>query len=101
MVNDTRTKDFPDVPTIAEAGFPKAVVAPWFAVVVPAATPPSVIDRIQREVRDAVAAPEVIARFESAGAVPLFRPGRDMAGRVKEEIASWRALVKATGLKAE
>ncbi|MCY1211005.1 hypothetical protein D9M72_227110 [compost metagenome] len=101
VVNDTRTKDFPDVPTIAEAGFPKAVVAPWFAVVVPAATPPSVIDRIQREVRDAVAAPEVIARFESAGAVPLFRPGRDMAGRVKEEIASWRALVKATGLKAE
>lgn len=101
VVNETRTKDFPQVPTIVEAGFPKAVVAPWFAVVVPAATPAAVVERLQREVKEAVAAPEVVARFESAGAVPLYRPGKEVAGRVKGEIGAWRALVKATGLKAE
>lgn len=101
VVNEARTRDFPQVPTMAEAGFAKAVVAPWFAVVVPAATPPAVVERIQREIQDAVAAPEVAARFESAGALARYRPGQEVAGRVKDEIAAWRALVKATGLTAE
>ena len=101
VVNETRTKDFPNVPTIAEAGYPKAVVAPWFAVVVPAATPRATVDRIEREIKQAVAAPEVVQRFESAGAVPLYRPGTEVRQRVQDEIASWRALAKATGLKAE
>ncbi|WP_137919576.1 tripartite tricarboxylate transporter substrate binding protein [Hydrogenophaga sp. 2FB] len=101
VVNDTRTKDFPNVPTIAEAGFPKAVVAPWFAVMVPAGTPPEVVARIQREIKEAVAAPDVIARMGTAGAVSLYRPGTEVARRVQDEIVSWRALVKATGMKAE
>lgn len=101
VVNEARTRDFPQVPTMAEAGFAKAIVAPWFAVVVPAATPPAVVERIQREIQDAVAAPEVAARFESAGALARYRPGQEVAGRVKDEIAAWRALVKATGLTAE
>lgn len=101
VVNEARTRDFPQVPTMAEAGFAKAVVAPWFAVVVPAATPPAVVERIQREIQDAVAAPEVAARFESAGALARYRPGQEVAGRVKDEIAAWWALVKATGLTAE
>lgn len=101
VVGDARTKEFPNVPTIAEAGYPKAVVAPWFAVLVPAKTPQAVVARIEREIKQAVAAPEVIARMESAGAVPLYRPGVEVSKRIQDEIAAWRALVKATGMKAE
>lgn len=101
VVGEARTKEFPNVPTIAEAGYPKALVAPWFAVLVPAKTPPAVVTRIEREIRQAVATPEVIARLESAGAVPLFRPGAEVSKRIQDEIIAWRALVKATGMKAE
>ncbi len=101
VIGEARTKEFPNVPTIAEAGYTKAVVAPWFAVLVPVKTPPTVVARIEREVRQAVAAPEVIARIESAGAVPIFRPSVEVSKRIQDEIAEWRALVKATGLKAE
>lgn len=101
VVGESRTKEFPNVPTIAEAGYPKALVAPWFAVLVPARTPPAVVARIEREIQQAVARPEVVARLESAGAVPLYRPGVEVGKRIQDEITAWRALVKATGMKAE
>ena len=46
-VNDGRSKYFPDAPTMAEQGFPEAQVTPWFGVVVPAATPQPIVERIQ------------------------------------------------------
>lgn len=100
-VSETRTKDFPNVPTLAEAGYPQALVAPWFTVMVPAGTPREVVARIGAEVKKALATPEVQARFELAGAAPSFLPGNEAAGKIGKEIESWRALVKATGMKAE
>ena len=80
----------------------KAVVAPWFAVMVPTATPAAVGGRrIQQEIKDAISAAEVVTRIESAGAVPLFRSSKEVGQRIQDEIVAWRALVKATGMKAE
>lgn len=101
VVNDTRTKDFPDVPTLAEAGYPKAAVAPWFAVLVPAGTPSNVVARIESEIKQALATPQVIARIESAGAVPRFRAGAETARMISDEIVAWRDLVQQAGIKPE
>ncbi|MCA0242887.1 MAG: tripartite tricarboxylate transporter substrate binding protein [Proteobacteria bacterium] len=101
VVGDARTKEFPDVPTMAEAGYPKAVVAPWFAVLVPAATPAAVVSRIEGEVKAALGSPEVIAALEAAGASPRFKGRADATKMIGDEVLAWRALVKATGLKAE
>ena len=100
-VSDVHTKDFPDVPTMAEAGYGKAVVAPWFAVLVPKSTPPAIVKRIESAVRTAVASPELAQQFASAGAVPRFGDSAATTRMISDEIQSWRALVKATGIKAE
>lgn len=100
-VSESRTKDFPNVPTLAEAGYPKALVAPWFTVMVPAGTPAPMRARIEAEVKKALATPEVVTRFESAGAAPAFMAGAEAGRKIAQEIESWRALVRATGLKAE
>lgn len=101
VVGEARTKDFPDVPTMAEVGYPNAVVAPWFAVLVPAATPPAVVARIDSEVKAALEAPEVVAGLQAAGASPRYRGRNDVSKMIGDEVVSWRALVKATGIKVE
>lgn len=100
-VGDTRTKAFPEVPTMAEAGYPQAVVAPWFVVLVPSGTPSVVVQRIENEIRAALSDPGVVTKIEATGASPRFRSQEDTRRMITEEIDRWKSLVKATGLKAE
>lgn len=101
VVSDKRTRDFPDVPTMGEAGYGKAVVSPWFAVLVPKSTPPAIVQRIESEIRRAVASPELAQQFGTAGAEPKYLGSAQTIRMIEQEIVTWRALVKATGMKAE
>jgi tripartite-type tricarboxylate transporter receptor subunit TctC len=65
----SRLKDYPDVPTMAEAGYPDAAVVATYSVLVPKRTPKDVIARFNAEVQKALADPDVRRRIESAGAV--------------------------------
>jgi tripartite-type tricarboxylate transporter receptor subunit TctC len=58
-INDGRSKYFPEVPTMAEQGYPGAQVTPWFGIVVPAGTPEPIVDRISNALDTALAAPDV------------------------------------------
>lgn len=100
ITDSKRSKDFPDVPTMAEAGLGDAVVAPWFAVLVPRGTPPALISRIEGTIRDAVASPDVASRFQAAGAVPVFQTGTQTRAMIRQEISRWQELAKTTSLKA-
>lgn len=86
---------------MAEAGYGKEVVAPWFAVLVPRSTPREIVTRIESAIQAAVASPDVVARIKGAGAVPAFESGERTTKMIQDEIARWRELVRATGLKAE
>jgi tripartite-type tricarboxylate transporter receptor subunit TctC len=101
IADDKRSRDLPDVPTFAEAGYGAAAISPWFAVLVRSATPQSVRERIEAEIRAAVAAPELVATLEAQGAQPEFLGSTALRTKIENEIAAWRSLVRATGIKAE
>src|SRR4051795_9947214 len=69
-----RVKELPDVPTIAEAGYPEAAYLPWYGIYVPAATPDELVKRIHEAINIALASPEVIERLSHADI-----PGQPMA----------------------
>ena len=98
----SRSKQFPDVPTMAEAGYAESQVVSWYAYLVPAATPKPVVARLNAEFVKALADPEVIARIEKIGGEPLpaGRP-EDVDAMIARESERWTKLVQATGMKIE
>ncbi len=92
---------FPDVPTLAESGMPGFEVGAWQGIMVPAATPKSIVDRLNVEVMKALQNPEVRARLAAQGAQPLGSTPAEYGEYVKKELARWASVVKASGVTIE
>jgi len=97
-----RSKLFPEVPTMAEAGYADSQVISWYAFLVPAATPRPVVARLNAEFAKALADPEVIARIEKIGGEPLpaGKP-EEVDAMLVREVDRWAKLVQATGMKID
>ncbi|AUL14339.1 Bug family tripartite tricarboxylate transporter substrate binding protein [Bordetella bronchiseptica] len=67
FTGQTRAKDFPDVPTLAELGYRNFDLVVWVGVAAPKGTPDEVVQRVNREVAAVLAEPDVMQRFESLG----------------------------------
>lgn len=90
-----RNAQFPEVPTVAEAGFPDAQVVSWYAVVVPKKTPRQIVARINQEIEKALADPEVIKRLDNAGAtVAAPMPPEALDAHLQSEVARWARFFK-------
>lgn len=89
---------FPDVPTLAESGMPGFEVGAWQGVMVPAGTPPAVVERLNAEIVKALNSPEVRERLALQGAEPLGSTPQEYGAYVKKELARWAGVVKATGV---
>lgn len=89
----------PDIPTVSEAGFQIQPVIPWFGIHVPARTPDAIVNRINREVEAALAAPDVVARLQKAGATPAapMRP-EQIDAQMKAEVARFQQLARDSNL---
>jgi tripartite-type tricarboxylate transporter receptor subunit TctC len=97
-----RNKQFPDVPTMAEAGYPESPVISWYAFLVPAATPKPVIERLNREIAKATAEPEVLARIETIGGSSMAAgTPAEVDAMLLKEVDFWSKFIKETGLKIE
>jgi len=96
-----RSPLLPQVPTFAEAGFPKMDVAAWFALFVPAATPEAQQEAIARQATTALQAADVRQTLQQAG-FTVVGSGRAEAQRmVQAETQRWAGIVKAAGFKAD
>jgi tripartite-type tricarboxylate transporter receptor subunit TctC len=96
-----RSRLLPQVPTMAELGFPDLTSAVWFGVVLPAATPQATFDLIQAEVVKAHQDRELRARLEAVGFDMADRQtGSAFDQAMSEETTRWAGVVKATGFKA-
>jgi tripartite-type tricarboxylate transporter receptor subunit TctC len=97
-----RSKQFPQMPTMAEAGYADSQVVSWYAYLVPAATPRPAVARLNAEFAKALADPEVIARIEKIGGEPLpaGKP-EEVDAMLAREFDRWTKLVQATGMKIE
>ena len=99
VAGNTRHAGLPDVPTVEQAlGLSDFDVRTWFAMAAPAGLPKPVLDRLNAEVRKAVAAPEVSARLAGMGGEPAVGSPAEMRDRVARELQMWSATVDAAGI---
>ncbi|MDR6520752.1 tripartite-type tricarboxylate transporter receptor subunit TctC [Variovorax paradoxus] len=96
-----RSPLLPDVPTVAESGYPGFDVQSWFGLAAPAGTPHPVIERLNAALDKVMAAPEVRQRLRDLGATPEAGTPEQMRALAAAEIKRWREVVKASGAKAE
>jgi tripartite-type tricarboxylate transporter receptor subunit TctC len=95
-----RTKDFPELPTMLEAGIRGFVVTQWHGVLAPSATPRRLVERVQREIANVVQQPEMAARLEKDSTDPVGSSPQAFAALLKEDDARWRGVIRAIGLRA-
>ena len=101
VANPTRLARLPDVPTTAEAGLPEYQLASWFGLAAPAGVPREAIDRVNAEARKALAMADVRETLAKLGLEPGGNSPPAYAAMIANELASWRQVVKAAGIKIE
>lgn len=95
----TRVKEFPDTPTLAEAGLPGLTLKTWFAMIAPPGTSPEIVTRLNRALNAAIKSPEVIARMEKVGFIPVGSTPEEMATRVRTDSEVNGPIVRKLGLR--
>ncbi|MDB5954040.1 MAG: hypothetical protein JWP60_648 [Ramlibacter sp.] len=96
-----RALALPDVPTIAEQGYPGFAAQGWSALVAPAGTPPDVIRRLNVEATAILRKPEVRAELITLGTDPMQFGADETAAYIKSEVAHWAQAVKISGAHAD
>ena len=91
----------PEYPTIAEAGVPGYEHASWIGLLAPAKTPPAVIAALNQNAVKVVHMPEVKALLLRDGLEAIGDSPQEFAGVIKAEVAKWKKVVKAAGIKPE
>jgi tripartite-type tricarboxylate transporter receptor subunit TctC len=90
----------PQVPTLAESGFPTFVMPGWGGLMAPAGTPKRIVDKINADVQRAVQDPKVAEKLLAVGMEPPpAMPANAFADFIKEDIARWTSMVDAVGLE--
>jgi tripartite-type tricarboxylate transporter receptor subunit TctC len=100
-INATRTKYFPDAPTLAEQGYAEAQVTPWFGIVVPKATPPAIVERIDKALEAALATEDVRQKLDTAGCEAQSAPLGKFGDMINTDVALWARVVKEAGITAD
>ena len=90
----------PELPTIAESGIPGFDVSSWYALFVPAKTPPEIIARLNATTVTALSEPAVRARFEPLGVVVESSTPEGLGALLQSEIDKWGPIIKAAGISA-
>src|SRR5215469_5203898 len=100
-INDNRTKYFPDVPTLAEQGFAKAQVTPWFGIVVPKGTPQPIVKKIDEALEASLATSDTKDKLDKAGCEARSAPLAAFADIIRDDVALWARVVKEAGITAD
>lgn len=96
-----RSSSMPDVPTMEEAGIKGYEVSPWFAVFMPAATPPAIIKKLNAALVEAMKQPDVLERFNSIGAEVVGSSPAEASRHLAAESARWTKLINERGIQLD
>jgi tripartite-type tricarboxylate transporter receptor subunit TctC len=96
-----RMPQYPDVPTVSEAGLPGFEFNSWFAVMAPAGTPADIVARLNAEIVKAVTDPAVREQLVAQGLTPRGSSADELGSATKLQLAKYAALIKKAGIKAE
>lgn len=101
VTGKARLTSLPDVPTTAEAGYPRLDATSWFAVFAPAGTPKPVIDRLAADIEKVVNTPAFREKATAQGATADFRGPQQLGEQVKGDLARWATVVKASKIESD
>lgn len=96
-----RSPALPEVPTVAESGYPGFDASLWLAIMAPAGTPAAVIERLHKETIAAVGSAETKDALDTAGAEAITSSPAELAAMIRDGVAKYAKLVKAAGVKPE
>ena len=91
----------PDLPTMVEEGVPGYELTAWFAAFVPAKTPKPIVDKLNAELRRAIAVPEIKDKLENMGGDPRATTPAEMRALVASQLATWTRLAKEASISIE
>lgn len=96
-----RLKRFPDVPTLAEAGFPAANLPGWAGIFLPAGTPAAVTNKFTEAVRKVVAMPDIQARIYDFGFEPVGGNAEEFKKHIDDEIVKWSKAINDSNISID
>jgi tripartite-type tricarboxylate transporter receptor subunit TctC len=99
VTGPVRTKAFPDLPTIAEAGVPGYEVTTWGGIIAPMGTPRAIVSRLSEEVRKAARAPTLVERYAALGADPVTSTPEEFTAFIRQEHLKWAKVVKVAKIE--
>ena len=101
VASKARSSVLPEVPTMAEAGYPGIDLSQWFGLLGPAGMPPAVMARLSGEFQKALADPEVRRKLAASGLEAAGGTPEEFARRMRDEGMVWARIAKEVGLRAE
>ena len=101
VLSATRTSNFPDVPTIAESGFPGFEASVWYGLVAPAATPKPIVQKLHGEVQKALQTQEVRERMTSVGGEVVPASAEQFGALIRSERLRYEKLVREANIQPD
>jgi tripartite-type tricarboxylate transporter receptor subunit TctC len=101
VTTEKRLPDLPEVPTIAELGYPAYEISSWQGVFAPAGTSKDIVGRLNREIVAMLKTPDVHARITKEGAIPIGSSPEVFSARFSNEMEKWARVVKSAGLATQ
>jgi tripartite-type tricarboxylate transporter receptor subunit TctC len=89
----------PELPTMAESGFPGFEAVPWFGLLAPSGTPQDVLDKLHAETVRTLSLPEVRKKFDDLGLEPVGNTPAEFAAIIRKETPEWAKVIKDAGIK--
>ena len=99
VTGPTRIGALPDVPTVAESGFPGFQVLAWWCLAAPAGTPEAVINKLSDAAQKAVASPEITARLRKMEIEPMLMNAAELTDFINKDIPAWTNFIRSSGIK--
>ena len=101
VASDKRAREFPEIPTMIESGYPEIVFDAWIGIWAPAATPPAVLERLSKALADACSQPSVIKKFNDFNAEAKFIDSTGFKLMLDKETQTMSMLVKERNISAD
>jgi tripartite-type tricarboxylate transporter receptor subunit TctC len=101
ITSDRRFPGLPDIPTVAESGIPGYQASSWNAISLPAKTPRPIIDRLNKEINTALAAPEVTSKLLDLGVVARGSTPDQMKTLLVSDIEKWRGVIERAKIEKQ
>jgi tripartite-type tricarboxylate transporter receptor subunit TctC len=101
VTTSKRAAELPDVPTVAESGYPGFDAPAWWAVLAPARTPPEIVKRMNEELNKALKSPDVAARLAGQGITVIGGTPDVARGFIDKQVDIWTKVVRENNIKAD